>query len=126
MTLRRRPSSATVPKSTPFATGPSAPCSVHAKRTTSLCASGPNDELEPVAGELRLGGADHRGDPVLALAGHQRVEVAGVLAERLADERAAALRVGLVPGGDVGVVMVFVMAVKLPPPRNRVHYLGRN
>ena len=58
---------------------PSAPTSFQAKRTRSLWASGPVGELEAVARELLLGGADHRVDAVGALAGHQRVEVGGVV-----------------------------------------------
>jgi transcriptional regulator with XRE-family HTH domain len=61
------------------------------------------DEFEVVAGELLLDAADHRGDPVGPLARDMRIEVSRVGRVGLLDERAAALRVGLVPAGDVGV-----------------------
>src|ERR671930_1403931 len=60
-------------------------------------------ELEPVAGELLLGAADHRVDPFVARAGQHRVDVGGVLRPGLRDELAAALRITLVPDGDVAV-----------------------
>ena len=60
-------------------------------------------ELEAVARELRLGGADHRRDAVGALARHQRVHVAGIVGERGGDQLAPAGLVAFVPGGDVGL-----------------------
>jgi len=60
-------------------------------------------EHEPVAGELLLSGADHGVDLVGARPRHHGVEVRAAVGERLGDERAPALRHGLVPGGDVGV-----------------------
>ena len=61
------------------------------------------DQGEAVAGELLLGAADHLADAVDPVAGHHRVQVAGVLGDGLRDELAALVRVGLVPHVDVAL-----------------------
>src|SRR3954447_7465770 len=58
-------------------------------------------ELEAVARELCLRGADHRRQLLRAGARHQWVEVRPVLGPGLRDELASAVRVAFVPGGDV-------------------------
>jgi hypothetical protein len=90
-----------VAKSTPAATGPPSPTSRQAKRATSVVRVRAEGELEAVAGELRLRGADHRRQLLGAGARHQRVQVGPVLGPDLRDQLAAALRVAFVPGGDV-------------------------
>jgi hypothetical protein len=64
---------------------------------------GGSREFEAVVGVLLLDASDHLVDGVLAIASHERVEVAGLVRERLGEERTPALRVLLVPRRDVAV-----------------------
>jgi hypothetical protein len=64
---------------------------------------GAGGQLEAVAGELLLGARHHGVDPGVALARHDRVQVAGVVGPGLGDERAPALGARLVPHRDVAI-----------------------
>src|SRR5262249_30692667 len=101
-TVCSRPSSAVAAASNPMtsrpaAGGPQAPgepglgvMSVHRA-----------EQREHKPGELRLRGGDHRVDRVAPVRLGQRIDIARLARPQLIDHLAAALRVRLVPAGDV-------------------------
>jgi hypothetical protein len=66
-------------------------------------AVGVADQSEPPSGKARLHALDKGIDAGMPLAPHQRIDISSVLGPGGGDQRPAALRVGLVPKGDLSI-----------------------